>query len=250
MRLMLYSLNPNSIRMKTQITYFETLLAKAGNPDFCTNLIKFRTEIVSVKKSVLNYVNFHHTNKEKRSFVRLHLNSIILIINHLDANIRRSEYVNNMAFIVLLELKDLILNLETETQKWFDYNWYTPFAMQQDLKESFKLSQSDIEKQLKVMKIQPDLIRVALAPIAFFQDRHNPIRFHRYFYLKRYHEYLMNFIRFREFYPNPSLDLTKLMISINLNSDFFQKYLVNYLNRQIESCPDIQNKLHILYSRT
>jgi hypothetical protein len=157
-----------------------------------------------------------------------------------------SDSQNQSAKATLKKLADFICFLETNATNWFDYSVITPDCMVREQIKKLNAHEIELTKQLANLKLRKDLINVALDPIRKHINKNKRIKFHRYFYLKRYCKWLSNFVHTEFHIYGHECGLIQLLITKNLNSVVFQKFLIKYQDEKLKSGDSIENKIKAL----
>ncbi|WP_010664865.1 hypothetical protein [Marinilabilia salmonicolor] len=227
--------------MQKSLVFLEDLVSKAGSIPYLKDERKFKRLITSFKTFVFKLAAQSISTKEKRQSLSYLLDIISHIMNENDCSEESSANTLN-------QLKKFILFLEFNYQTLFNYQMNSPRYMAESLREELKNKYTTLQAGLKDKGIPDNLINVALKPIRANFEKQKNIRFYRYFYLSRYHQWLDEYLSINNHFHNAECDLICLLISRNLNTISFQAYLTNYIKTLLDNQPYLHEKSDILHN--
>ncbi|MGQ1891372.1 hypothetical protein ACT29H_13105 [Thermophagus sp. OGC60D27] len=227
--------------MQKSLVFLEDLVSKAGSIPYLKDERKLKQLITSFKTFVFKLAAQPSSTKEKKQT----LSYLIDIVSHI---MNDSYNKKEPATSPLNQLVEFILFLEFNYQTLFNYQLNTPRYMAELLREELKNKHPTLHARLRDKGIPDNLINVTLKPIRSNYEKQKNIRFYRYFYLSRYHQWLDEFLSTNCHFYDTECDLICLLISRNLNTISFQAYLTNYIKTLLEKQPSPLEKSDILHN--
>lgn len=229
--------------MQEQLKNIEELLRKIEPPSN-QQRSEFNMSLIDLKQNILKVIAIKYSKKEKKGFISFCTFHLITIINNLAQINNPNDNPDNIPLI--LELEQCLLFLQKKAAGWFDYTYNTPLIMVEKLKKEIPQCEYDIKINLKQNGISRKLIDISLRPIFKFSLKDKNISLNKYFYIKKYINWLKTFSLEEYSQDEPDCIFMKYLITKNLNSNSFYNSLINFINKKIQKYNTYEQKLEYL----
>ena len=242
--------------MNTDLRFFHNLYASASSHKISLDSRKMQEASLSVRKKIRD-INLSDTkDNNKRAFLEDLLDKLIYLTNGFHSlktapndKASSTEEDNPITFIIK-ELEGLIYYMEQEATQFFNYNRNIPVSMFAKAQANCSAAIPEIIKTLKKHEIDETLINIAIAPgKCFINLKSQETSFHCLFFMKVFHAGILMLKSYEKHFFNSNLSVIQLLISLNLNSQFFINYLSAFLQAELEEKDSVHQKLEHLYVR-
>lgn len=243
--------------MNKDLRFFQELYALASNGKMNLNLFKME-EASKYFRQKLRHTQILETNEAlKMAYFEDLLDELIWLTNRFSKLRKLPEHEvpetkeEGQLITIIKELEGLIFYMEHEAPSLFNYKKIITASMLLETKSLYESAAMGMIKTLKTLEIEESLIKVAVAPIQkFANDKNVPTTLEHLFYLKMYYSAIMNFKLYEKQIFTPKETFLQLLISLNLNSQFFINYLSAFLRSELENLPSNEQRIkHLLYRR-
>lgn len=193
-------------------------------------------ECLKVKKAFKQQVvSFENDNLVKRYF-HFHQESLIDLINSVQTN----ETDGALAESIIMRLTSLLGYLEDHFPEYFDLDMAMPQASKAIVKNELTSFLQTICEKLQNTKIDFGLIGLLKNTVATYLENRAVISFREFYFLKSLR---MNLLSFRGDENTETLDLLRLLMHQNFNSDSVYQYLIKYISWSVNKAQSISEKL-------
>ncbi len=242
--------------MNTDLRFFHNLYASASSHKISLDSRKMQEASLSVRKKIRD-INLSDTkDNNKRAFLEDLLDKLIYLTNGFHSlktapnDKAPSNGEDNPFTVIIKELEGLIYYMEQEATQFFKYSKNIPVSMFAEEQSNCSVTIPEIIKTLKKHEIDETLINVTIAPgKRFINLKSQQTTFHYLFFIKVFHAGILRLKSYERHFFNSNLSVIQLLISLNLNSQFFINYLSAFLQAELEEKDSVHQKLEHLYVR-
>ena len=242
--------------MNTDFRFYHNLYASASSHKISLDSRKMQEASLSVRKKIRD-INFSDTkDNNKRASLEDLLDKLIYLTNGFYSlktapnDMSLSNGKDNPITVIIKELERLIYYMEQEATLFFNYNRNIPDSMFAAAQANCSATIPEIIKTLKKHEIDETLINVTIAPgKCFLNLKCQETSFHGLFFMKVFHAGILRLKSYEKHFFNSNLSVIQLLISLNLNSQFFINYLTAFLQAELEEKDSVHQKLEHLYVR-
>ena len=242
--------------MNSDLRFFHNLYASASSHKVSLDSRKMQEASLFVRKKIRDINLSDLKDNKKRASLEDLLDELIYLTNSFHSlkttpnEIPPSNGEDNPITVIIKELEGLIYYMEQEATLFFNYNRNIPDSMFAAAQANCSATIPEIIKTLKKHEIDETLINVTIAPGKRFINLENQqIAFHCLFFMKVFHAGLLRLKSYEKHFFNPNLSVIQLLISLNLNSQFFINYLLAFLKAELDEKDSVHQKLEHLYGR-
>ena len=242
--------------MNTDFRFYHNLYASASSHKISLDSRKMQEASLSVRKKIRD-INFSDTkDNNKRASLEDLLDELTYLTNCFHSlKIAQNDRVpsngaDTPLVVIIKEIDGLIYYMEQEATQFFNYNRNIPDSMFAAAQANCSATIPEIIKTLKKHEIDETLIDVVISPCKCFLNlKSQETSFHCLFFMKVFHAGILRLKSYEKHFFNSNLSVIQLLISLNLNSQFFINFLSAFLQAELEEKDSVHQKLEHLYVR-